>query len=198
MGTRCNIQIKMPEWEEQLTYNLPSGEKATRHHPEQNMWVYRHYDGYPEETGADLLCLADILLTQDQRSIRTIEDAYKMLNGMSVTRDLNYRISNPSSIPYSLGRYQKTDQQHGDIEWVYTVMISPPQSSVRSIFVKTEEVSWRDGTRKFFSNHHYRNCGPRFPNQIADYLIGGTDLSPAYKDEASRRSLSSTTTGEEE
>jgi len=195
MGTRCNIIIKIPAWTEQLTYNLPSGEKATREHEEDLLWVYRHWDGYPEETGADLLCLADILLTQDPRSIRESKDVFKILQSMSIARDLNYMLKSKFTIPYSLGKYEITTGQHGDIEWLYTVTLSPPQAEERTIHIRFDEIHWKSKARMYYAEHGYSNCSPRFPNQITTYIAGGTDEDTMYKTEASRKQLSSLTEG---
>lgn len=70
MSTRCNVKIKM-------------GETV--------VWFYRHYDGYPSETGADLYTkIADAKNFTDMIQILLNDDCYEI-----------------------------TDQQHGDIEWMY-------------------------------------------------------------------------------
>ena len=70
MSTRCNVKIKM-------------GKTV--------MWFYRHHDGYPSETGADLYT--------------------KIADAKNFT-DMIQSLLNDNC-------YVITDQQHGDIEWMY-------------------------------------------------------------------------------
>lgn len=70
MSTRCNVKIKM-------------GKTV--------VWFYRHHDGYPSETGADLYTkIADAKNCTDMIQSLLNDDCYEI-----------------------------TDQQHGDIEWMY-------------------------------------------------------------------------------
>jgi len=70
MSTRCNVKIRM-------------GETV--------VWFYRHYDGYPSETGADLYTkIADAKNFTDMTQSLLSDDCYEI-----------------------------TDMKHGDIEWMY-------------------------------------------------------------------------------
>jgi len=70
MSTRCNVKIKM-------------GKTV--------VWFYRHHDGYPSETGADL---------------------YGKIADSKNFTDMIQNLLNDAC-------YEITDQQHGDIEWMY-------------------------------------------------------------------------------
>ena len=72
MGTRCNIKIE-------------TGDTM--------LWIYRHWDGYPAETGVDL--------------------ARKLVNVKSAGEFITKLINDDA--------YEVTTEQHGDIEYLYNI-----------------------------------------------------------------------------
>jgi len=75
MGTRCNIKIKTGD---------------------TTLWIYRHWDGYPAETGVDL--------------------ATKLVNVKSANEFITKLINDDA--------YEVTTEQHGDIEYLYNIKFS--------------------------------------------------------------------------
>lgn len=78
MATRCNIQIS---------------DKDT------SLWIYRHWDGYPERTGEELRKFIKNLLPESANELADF-------------------LTGASGSPY---RY--TECQHGDIEYLYQIYI---------------------------------------------------------------------------
>ena len=72
MGTRCNIKIETGD---------------------TTLWIYRHWDGYPAETGNDL--------------------ARKLVNVKSADEFISKLINDDA--------YEVTTEQHGDIEYLYNI-----------------------------------------------------------------------------
>lgn len=81
MGTRCNILLK---------------NGATK------VWLYRHWDGYPSCTGADLA-----------RHIQKADGNAGTLLKNLLTQE---RDNEPGRVEYEL-----TNDVHGDIEWLYVI-----------------------------------------------------------------------------
>ena len=75
MGTRCNIKIETGD---------------------TTLWIYRHWDGYPAETGKDL--------------------ATKLVNVKSADEFITKLINDDA--------YEVTTDQHGDIEYLYNISFS--------------------------------------------------------------------------
>lgn len=78
MATRCNIQINDPNTE---------------------IWLYRHWDGYPEVTGEDM---------KDYLRYMMPETASQLAEAI---------VNNDSE------HYRYTKSQHGDIEYLYQIYI---------------------------------------------------------------------------
>lgn len=123
MGTRCNIIIRIPAYTQTLSYNKVDGTPATRHIPEEQIILYRHWDGYPAETGSDLVWLMDALQRWPQSTFHNTADIRKLLFALSATRRLNHRIYQVEqwASPYRYADYEDTDDLHGDIEYLYTL-----------------------------------------------------------------------------
>jgi hypothetical protein len=83
MATRCNVKIVDSKG--------------------QTQWLYRHWDGYPQETGNNLMQI--IGTVGPTASPKTLTEA---ILGEKYKED---------------GRpiYETTTGQHGDIEWLYTI-----------------------------------------------------------------------------
>ena len=82
MGTRANINLI---------------------HGDTNIWLYRHYDGYPSETGYNLASL--------------------LIHNPSFKKFFNSLISqkyNPNEINNEKPVYEITNGKHGDIDYLYT------------------------------------------------------------------------------
>lgn len=86
MSTRCNIVIKKGE---------------------DTLYLYHHFDGYPEGVGAELLDLRD------------------MLKSDMTPQDVHY------SLVYLYGdEYELTDKLHGDIEYVYFIKLNDENAEI--------------------------------------------------------------------
>ena len=96
MGTRCNIKIE--------TGNT-------------KLWVYRHWDGYPAETGVDL--------------------ARKLVNVKSSKEFINKLLNDDA--------YEVTTGQHGDIEYLYNISFSKDYEKRASLKCITFETLERSG-----------------------------------------------------
>ena len=127
MGTRCNIIIRIPAHTITLPYNKVDGSPATRDIPEDQIILYRHWDGYPAETGSDLVWLMDALQRWPQSTFKTTADIRKLLFALSATRKLNHRIHQVEqyTTPYKYADYEETDSIHYDIEYLYTLTYAP-------------------------------------------------------------------------
>ena len=73
MGTRCNIKIKTGD---------------------TTLWIYRHWDGYPAETGVDLATKLVHVKNANEFIAKLLKD----------------------------GAYEVTTEQHGDIEYLYNII----------------------------------------------------------------------------
>lgn len=91
MGTRCNIKVIFGS---------------------TKVMLYRHWDGYPAETGADLakrLMALPASLASPTIFLRELLDAtYEKQSYESAARQM----------------YEVTDEVHGDIDWAYVVKFS--------------------------------------------------------------------------
>ena len=93
MSTRCNVKLKM-------------GKTV--------VWFYRHYDGYPSETGADLYT--------------------KIADAKNFTDMIQSLLSDAF--------YELTDQQHGDIEWMYEFDWET-ETRIKQIQCANIELEWK-------------------------------------------------------
>lgn len=86
MSTRCNIVIKKGD---------------------DTLYLYHHFDGYPEGVGGELLDLRD------------------MLKSDMTPQDVHY------SLVYLYGdEYELTDRLHGDIEYVYFIKLNDDNAEI--------------------------------------------------------------------
>lgn len=110
MATRANIQI-----------NNITG---------KGLWLYRHWDGYPAETGVHIA-----------QTLKKLTRGYALKNGKGVLAVVNalmlsqYEATKhkPASLIYEL-----TDSEHGDIEWRYDIKVKPS-----GVVVTVHEYSFR-------------------------------------------------------
>jgi len=98
-------------------------------------WLYRHWDGYPTETGNDIA----YTFHYHKFNLATIEDS--LINSRTADR-LDDKI------------YETTDCEHGDIQWLYELIV---QQSGRFRFQVSEYV-YTNTSRKLevrysFSSH---------------------------------------------
>lgn len=159
MGTRANIIIKIPEYTKQLNYKKPDGEWATRFIAEQQITLYRHNDGYPTETGADLVWLMDALQRWPSSSFPTVEVIKRTLFALSTHRELNRRLtSSAQSIQWDYQRYEYTDSIHGDIEYFYTLTYVPNTdgnpATTLEIKDRDYDLGWNEDRPDVFLKHH--------------------------------------------
>lgn len=87
MGTRCNVKINDKE---------------------NTIWIYRHWDGYPNCTGAEL---------------KTILEETKPENANRLAELLTTILKDD---------YRYTNSQHGDIEYLYEINISENEIEMRT------------------------------------------------------------------
>lgn len=78
----------------------------------ETVWIYRHYDGYPSAVLPDLKGFVEEL---KENNIVNAEEAS------------SYLLANDN--------YENTDQQHGDIEFLYTVNVKDRSVSSVSMFI---------------------------------------------------------------
>jgi len=159
MGTRANIIIRIPEYTKQLKHKKPDGEWATRFMPEEEITLYRHNDGYPSETGADLVWLMDALQRWPSSSFPNVKVIKRTLFALSTHRELNRRLnSNAQSIQWDYQRYQTTDGIHGDIEYLYVLTYTPNTdgnpATVLEIKDRNYELGWQESRPDVFLKHH--------------------------------------------
>ena len=113
MGTRCNIKIE-------------SGDTT--------LWIYRHWDGYPAETGVDL--------------------ARKLVNVKSAGEFVAKLLKDDA--------YEVTTSQHGDIEYLYTIVFHEPYTTDTTrgkqvFFEATKRDNWKEETVFISLDNYYRN-----------------------------------------
>tara|TARA_Y100000401_G_scaffold65333_1_gene52062 strand:+ start:832 stop:1371 length:540 start_codon:yes stop_codon:yes gene_type:complete len=117
MGTRCNIRIKAGD---------------------TKLWIYRHWDGYPAETGVDLARKLVNVKTADEFIAKLLKD----------------------------DAYEVTTEQHGDIEYLYKInfcvdIITKDPLEVNQIYFKTLKRTGfnkdRDEDTFEYLDDYYRN-----------------------------------------
>ena len=144
MGTRCNIKIK-------------TGDTM--------LWIYRHWDGYPAETGVDLARKLVNVKTADEFIAKLLKD----------------------------DAYEVTTDQHGDIEYLYKInfcvdFITKDPLEVNQIYFKTLKRSGfsKDQDKDTFEylDDYYRNQSEQdTKNEIPRYRESYEYLSTTTKKE---------------
>lgn len=158
MGTRANITIRIPEYTRQLNYKLPSGEYASRVMPEEEIILYRHNDGYPAETGSDLVWLMDALQRWPSTSFPNAKVIQRTLFALSTHRELSRRLeSTAQSIQWDYQSYETTDMLHADIEYSYIFTYVPntdgnPQTTLE-IYNRDYDLGWSESRPDVFLKH---------------------------------------------
>lgn len=110
MSTRANIIIK-DKWDE--------------------LWFYRHSDGYPEGT---LPTLNKFLKMVTEGKIRdNLTQAAGWLIVIGHEEYAKSREKYPSLSGWKVGAYEPTTAQHGDIEFLYTVDLTKKTIEVKEI-----------------------------------------------------------------
>ena len=113
MATRCNIRV------------TDGGRKLS--------WLYRHWDGYPACTGADLAQTLKRLLAKSAEELKP---------ETFVNELLGYRYADEPH-RQDAAIYEITDDLHGDIQWLYTVAFTP-----RGLRIEVREHLLFNGGRK--------------------------------------------------
>lgn len=109
MGTRCNIKIKTGD---------------------TTLWIYRHWDGYPAETGVDLARKLVNVKTADEFIAKLLKD----------------------------DAYEVTTDQHGDIEYLYTIKFMAPDYEGAEVYFEVEKrEGWGEKTTFDWIDNYYRN-----------------------------------------
>lgn len=116
MGTRTNISITT----------------EGKYRPEQQMMIYRHYDGYPESVMPDLLALVNIHLKNEHLTVspnkakQTLDFISSNVTGLlkqapiqKAGEEIKPRLL--GQFQTKISQYEETDDLHGDIEWFYDV-----------------------------------------------------------------------------
>ena len=106
MSTRCNILLKDKSGAE--------------------LWFYRHYDGYPDNIMPDLKRFMGWVKNGHLRDNVNQAGGWIIAMGLppldGLTGGLTPEI--PRNDPHStwkIGHYEPTTEQHGDINWLYTL-----------------------------------------------------------------------------
>jgi len=118
MGTRTNISITT----------------ESKHRPEQEAMLYRHYDGYPESVMPDLLALVNIHLKNEHLTVsptkvkQTLDFISSNVTGLlkqapsqKAGEEIKPRLL--GQFQTKISQYEETDGLHGDIEWFYDVAL---------------------------------------------------------------------------
>lgn len=92
-----------------------------------SLWFYRHSDGYPEGT---LPTLADFMGRAKRGEIR--RNVGQAAGWLIVIGQDEYADCNDYT-PWKVGAYEPTTQQHGDIEWLYTLDLATMTIDVASV-----------------------------------------------------------------
>jgi len=97
MGTRCNIRVVDEDGDE--------------------LWFYRHYDGYPSSVLPSLEPLMERLKNGEVRDNVGQFSGWIVVLGHDSYRRGPYGKSNN----WKVGHYEPTTGQHGDIVYLYTI-----------------------------------------------------------------------------
>lgn len=97
MGTRCNVSIILSE--------------------QSTIILYRHWDGYPSETGADLARIATRSLT---KTVNHWNDMIGFARAVMAKKRGGTDGNGRRSRDYNQSQYELTDSIHGDIEYHYS------------------------------------------------------------------------------
>lgn len=112
MATRCNIRVSDKE---------------------NKLWIYRHWDGYPAGTGADLARQLKKAAKYDHDRLPTF------VRLLLDQRDEQQSYETEPSRPYEI-----TTGMHGDIEWLYEVSFGKLGIIVHVKEFKLREDKWVD------------------------------------------------------
>jgi hypothetical protein len=99
MSTRANIILSFTDYEQTL---------------QSKIILYRHCDGYPKETGKDIINILDSI---KERKYLTNLYSYQLPDIFNAFMEKN------KNFPENLPCYSLTDSIHGDIEYCYEVAI---------------------------------------------------------------------------
>ncbi len=125
MGTRTNISITT----------------EGKYRPEQQMMIYRHYDGYPESVMPDLLTLVNIHLKNEHLTVspnktkQTLDFISSNVTGLlkqapvqKAGEEIKPRLL--GQFQTKISQYEETDGLHGDIEYFYEVELIPQFATI--------------------------------------------------------------------
>lgn len=142
MGTRCNLYI--------------TDTKGNR------LWLYRHWDGYPSETGVDIA-----------QTLKKIKPGWRSFSELANAL-LDKRYEKQGYDIKARPIYEVTDAEHGDIEWRYDIRVS-----ARGTHVTVRERKWvSDGVEW---TDHGRLTEKQFRSYCAKDLVEARKRIKAYK-----------------
>lgn len=120
MSTRCNILVK------------DGG---------QELWFYRHSDGYPESVLPSLQPLIDKVNDGTLRGNIVQFSGWIIAQGIEEYHGMSEKY--PEMFGWKVGAYEPTTGQHGDIEHLYTIELGKkPNSFQTTATLKHEPVHW--------------------------------------------------------
>ena len=121
MSTRCNIVVKDEHGQE--------------------LWFYRHGDGYPETVLPSLQPLIDKVNDGTLRGNLVQFSGWIIKQGIDEYKELREKY--PEMYGWKVGAYEPTTQQHGDIEHLYTIELEKKPNSIQNTAtLKHEPVHW--------------------------------------------------------
>ena len=101
MSTRCNVLVKDSKGDE--------------------LWYYRHSDGYPESVLPSLQPLIDKVNDGSLRGNIVQFTGWIIKQGIDEYKNVNWE--------WKVGAYEPTTCQHGDVEWLYTITLDENQKA---------------------------------------------------------------------
>lgn len=124
MGTRCNVLV-------------------TDSSGENKVWLYRHWDGYPSHTGADLARVLRLALTEGPMKsggCYAPELAAFVLKEGEQYEETPFRKASSA--------YEYTSGEHGDIEYLYAIRVREPHNVAPEYEITVQSRRWSTGGKR--------------------------------------------------
>ncbi len=102
------------------------------------LYFYRHSDGYPKETGADLVEFC-------KGYSKHLRDNPNQSGGWLIIHGHN-SMEKYAGYEWKVGNYEPTDKLHGDVEYIYVINL------------ETRKIECYQPTRKFWDDSSLDNC----------------------------------------
>jgi hypothetical protein len=167
MGTRMNLRITV----------------EAKYRPEEEMMIYRHYDGYPESVMPDLLCLIQVHLqnpnlTAGKNVKRTLDYISSSVSGLLKRGFVSKEDEEPlprllNQYTSKISQYEMTDSLHGDIEYFYELELAPSFAKITVFDINYEAFRLPDGMIDWSVP-----MGERL-REMQSFVFSPTDIMPA-------------------